>query len=137
MDPYHANTDSEGNSYRTSAGRDFLVVQWLRIFVPMQGMQVCSLAGELRSHMLQGNSAPAQQLLSPRRNQGEARMPQLRPDTARNKQTFIRNNICWSLEMSQRETLCEQACCVDSLVKHVLVSPSVCTNEDHVPERRD
>ena len=141
VDPYHSNTDSEGNNYRSSTGQDFLVVQWLRIFVPMQGMQVCSLVGELRSHRLQGNSALAQQLLSPRHNQGEARMPQLRPDTARNKQIFIKKNICQSLEMSQREMLCEPACCVDSLVKHVLVklvmwSPSVCTNE-HVPERRD
>ena len=32
-----------------------LVIQWLRIRLPMQGMQVQSLVGELRSHMLQGN----------------------------------------------------------------------------------
>ena len=32
-----------------------LVVQWLRILLPMQGMQVQSLVGELRSHMPQGN----------------------------------------------------------------------------------
>ena len=32
-----------------------LVVQWLRIHLPMQEMWVQSLVGELRSHMLQGN----------------------------------------------------------------------------------
>ena len=35
-----------------------LVVQWLRIYLPMQGSQVWSLLGELRSHMLWGNSSP-------------------------------------------------------------------------------
>ena len=34
---------------RTSLG-----VQWLRIFLLMQGMWVLSLAGELRSHMPRG-----------------------------------------------------------------------------------
>ena len=32
-----------------------LVVQWLRIRTPMQGTQVRSLVGELRSHMPWGN----------------------------------------------------------------------------------
>ena len=32
-----------------------LVVQWLRIRLPMQGTQVQSLVGELRSHMPRGN----------------------------------------------------------------------------------
>ena len=32
-----------------------LVVQWLRIHLPMQGTWVRSLIGELRSHMPQGN----------------------------------------------------------------------------------
>ena len=32
-----------------------LVVQWLRIHLPMQDTLVQSLAGEVRSHMLQGN----------------------------------------------------------------------------------
>ena len=32
-----------------------LVVQWLKIRLPMQGTQVQSLVGELRSHMLWGN----------------------------------------------------------------------------------
>ena len=32
-----------------------LVVQWLRIHLPMQGTQVRSLVRELRFHMLQGN----------------------------------------------------------------------------------
>ena len=42
----------------------FLVVQWLRIHLPMQGMQVRSLVGELRSHVPRGNKADAPQLLS-------------------------------------------------------------------------
>ena len=32
-----------------------LVVQWLRIRLPMQGMQIRSLVGVLRSHMPQCN----------------------------------------------------------------------------------
>ena len=32
-----------------------LVVQWLRIHLPVQGMQVPSLVRELRSHMQWGN----------------------------------------------------------------------------------
>ena len=32
-----------------------LVVQWLRICIPMKGMWVQALVGELKSHMLQGN----------------------------------------------------------------------------------
>ena len=32
-----------------------LVVQWLRIYLPMQDLLVQSLAREVRSHMLQGN----------------------------------------------------------------------------------
>ena len=32
-----------------------LVVQWLRIFIPMQGTQVQPLVGELRSHTPLGN----------------------------------------------------------------------------------
>ena len=31
------------------------MVHWLRIYLPVQGMRVRSLVGELRSHMLQGN----------------------------------------------------------------------------------
>ena len=31
-----------------------LVVQWLRLHLPVQGVQVQSLVGELRSHMPQG-----------------------------------------------------------------------------------
>ena len=32
-----------------------LPCQWLRIHLPMQGLQVSSLVGELRSHMPQGH----------------------------------------------------------------------------------
>ena len=41
---------SKANKIRTS-----LVVQWLRICLPMQGMWVQALVGELRSHMPRGN----------------------------------------------------------------------------------
>ena len=34
----------------------FLVVQWLRLHLPMQGAWVQSLLGKLRSHMLNGIS---------------------------------------------------------------------------------
>ena len=36
-------------------GRNFLVVQWIKVHLPMQGTWVWSLVGELRSHMLWGN----------------------------------------------------------------------------------
>ena len=39
-----------------------LVVQWLRILLAMQEMQVQSLVGELSSHMLQSNEVHALQL---------------------------------------------------------------------------
>ena len=39
-----------------------LLVQWLRVLLAMQGMQVQSLVGELRSHMLQSNEVHALQL---------------------------------------------------------------------------
>ena len=42
---------SKANKIRTS----LLVVQWLRICLPMQGMRVQSLVGELRSHIPQGS----------------------------------------------------------------------------------
>ena len=42
-----------------------LVVQWLRIHLPMQGTWVRSLVGELRSHMPWGNEAHMSPLLSP------------------------------------------------------------------------
>ena len=35
--------------------RSFLLVQWLRIHLAMQGTQVRSLVRELRSHMLRSN----------------------------------------------------------------------------------
>ena len=35
--------------------RNSLVVQWLRVLLSVQGTQVQSLVGELRSHMLQGS----------------------------------------------------------------------------------
>lgn len=37
--------------------RNSLVVQWLRVLLSVQGTQVQSLVGELRSHMLQGSWA--------------------------------------------------------------------------------
>jgi len=42
-----------------------LVVQWLRIHLPMQETQVQSLVGELRSHILRGNQAWVPQLEKP------------------------------------------------------------------------
>ena len=40
-----------------------LVVQWFRIYLAMQGMQVQILVGELRSHMLQLLSPCAPKLM--------------------------------------------------------------------------
>ena len=42
-----------------------LVVQWLRILHAVQGTQVQSLIGELRSHLPQNNSTHEPQLLEP------------------------------------------------------------------------
>ena len=44
-------------------GGTFLVVQWLRIHLPMQGTWVRLLVLELRSHVLQGNYVHEPQLL--------------------------------------------------------------------------
>ena len=52
-----------------------LVVQWLRIRLPMQGMRVRSLVRELRSHMPRGNEACVPQLVSLCAST-RARMPQ-------------------------------------------------------------
>ena len=48
---------------RIGEQRTSLVVQWLRICLAMQGMQIQSLLGELRPHMQRGSQT---QLLSPR-----------------------------------------------------------------------
>ena len=48
-----------------NTGGTSLVVQWLRIHLPIQGTRVRSLVQELRSHMPQCNWAPESQLLNP------------------------------------------------------------------------
>ena len=70
-----------------------LVVQWLRDCLPMQGTQVQSLVRELRSHLLQSNSAHVPQLLSlstakrsPCSTAREASSLQQSPNTTKNKQ---------------------------------------------------
>ena len=46
---------TRGRAQQTSRrGGIFLAVQWLRLCLPMQGVWVQSLVGELRSHTLQG-----------------------------------------------------------------------------------
>ena len=42
-----------------------MVVQWLRVRLPMHGMRVQSLVGELRSHFLRGNKAHSAPLDQP------------------------------------------------------------------------
>ena len=44
-----------GSAYKYINSETSLVVQWLRICLPMLGTQVQSLVGKLRSHMPQGN----------------------------------------------------------------------------------
>ena len=53
------------NSQKVETGT-FLVVQWLRIHLPIQATRVRSLVRELRSHMQRSNEACTLQLLSPR-----------------------------------------------------------------------
>ena len=60
-------------------GGTFLVVQWLRIHLPTQGMQVQSLAGELRSHMPYGNKAHMLQLQKPTHSRVRALQPEKPP----------------------------------------------------------
>ena len=70
-----------------------LVVQWLRICLPVQGMQVWALIRELGSHVLQGNQAWALRLLSLHALESVLHKPQLekthalqwRPSTAKKK----------------------------------------------------
>ena len=56
-----------------------LVVQWLRICLPVQGMRVRSLVRELKSHMPR-NEALAAKLKKPA---PKTSMPQQRPSTAK------------------------------------------------------
>ena len=56
-----------------------LVVQWLRIHLPMQGTWVQSLTGKLRSHVPQSNEAQAPPLLRPHAAVTARRGPQSRP----------------------------------------------------------
>ena len=56
--------DKEAGRCQKNKARASLVVQWLRIHLPMQGMQVRFLMGKLRSHVLQDLSSKPQ-LLSP------------------------------------------------------------------------
>ena len=44
-----------GQRLENRGNRASLVVQWLRIHLPMQGKWVPSLVGELSSHVLQGS----------------------------------------------------------------------------------
>ena len=53
------------STYTWRGGGTFLVVQWLRIYLPMHGTWVQSLAGKLRSHMLQGNQTCTPQVEKP------------------------------------------------------------------------
>ena len=70
-----------------------LVVQWLRICLPVQGMQVWALIRELGSHVLQGNQAWALRLLSLHALESVLHKPQLekthalqwRPNIAKKK----------------------------------------------------
>ena len=50
---WHSHMNTRGTS---------LVIQWLRIFLAVQGTQVWSLVRELRSHLLQGTQALVPQL---------------------------------------------------------------------------
>ena len=68
------------------------MVQWLRDCLPMQGTQVQSQVRELRSHLLQSNSAHVPQPLSLSAARGspcstarEASPLQQRPNTTKNK----------------------------------------------------
>ena len=77
-----------------------LVVQWLRICLPVQGMQVWALIRELGPHVLQGKQAWALQLLSLHALESVLRKPQLekahvlqrRPSTAEKRNMQHRNN---------------------------------------------
>ena len=52
--------------WRRLAHGTFLVVQWLRIHLPMHGAGVRTLVGEIRCSMWRGNQAHTTKLLSPR-----------------------------------------------------------------------
>ena len=63
-----------------------LVVQWLRIQLPGQGMWVLSLVRERRSHMPQGNYAHTSQLLNP--HAAKILQAAIKPSMARNQSVF-------------------------------------------------
>ena len=51
---YDLMTKQQQSRMKNIPGGTSLVVQWLRPHLPMQGMKVQSLVGELRSHMPRG-----------------------------------------------------------------------------------
>ena len=65
--------------------RTLLVVQWLRIRVPKQGICVRSLVEELRSHMLWDNQTSTSQL-------DKACALQRKPSTAKKKKKRVQGN---------------------------------------------
>ena len=54
MKRYHCTLNKTANIKKTDIGTS-RVVQWLRIHLPIQGTQVQTLVGELRSHRPWGN----------------------------------------------------------------------------------
>ena len=60
-----------------------IMVQWLRIHLSMQEMQVQFLVKELSSHMLQGNWACTRQLESLHVAVKRCCLPQLKPKAAK------------------------------------------------------
>ena len=66
---------STDHFFKKNKGRTSPLVQRLRIHLPMEGAQVQSLIGELRSQKPRGNTAWVPQLLS-------SLTPQRRPDAA-------------------------------------------------------
>ena len=55
-----------------------LLVQWLGIWLPMQGTWIWSLVGKLTSHMPQGNLSPCATTTEPLHHMERSHMPQLR-----------------------------------------------------------
>ena len=90
---------------KTTKTGTFLVVQWLRISLPMQETWVRSLVGKLRSHVLRSNyqACTLQNLCAATR---KAHAPPQRPSTAKKKEHKIPNDMFKKLCWKKKKKLC-------------------------------
>ena len=98
-----------------------LMIQWLRICLPMQGTWVWSLVRELRSHMPQGNKACVQQPRSLQAATRDIHMLQMKTQLSqkerkgKKKKSTFKKEIPWIGNLKKMKTKTKQERCSSSL----------------------